>query len=165
MEKENATEIAFFAGGCFWGVEYLMRKEVGVVGVEAGYMGGNIENPAYEDVCTGNTGHAETVRVVFDPAKISYERLAKLFFEIHDPEQVNRQGVDVGTQYRSEIFFTTENQKEIAEKLILVLQQKGYNIATRLTPASVFWKAEEYHQNYYHNKGTLPSCHAYKRRF
>ena len=163
--KENAIQTAYFAGGCFWGVEHLMQKEEGVIGVDSGYMGGSVENPTYEQVCTGTTGHAEVVCVTFDPSKVSYEKLAKLFFEIHDPEQVERQGPDVGNQYRLEIFYTNENQKEIAQNLIALLQKKGYKIATRLTPASIFWKAEDYHQDYYQNKGTLPYCHAYRKRF
>ena len=165
MEKENLTQTAYFAGGCFWGVEYMMQKEEGVIGVDSGYMGGTLENPTYEQVCTGTTGHAEVVCVIFSTSKISYEKLAKLFFEIHDPEQFGGQGPDLGDQYRSEIFYTNENQKEIIEKLINILQQKGYKITTKLSQASAFWKAENYHQNYYQNKGTLPYCHAYQKRF
>ncbi len=165
QNPKEGTEIAYFAGGCFWGVEYMMQKEQGVLSVESGYMGGDIEDPTYEQVCSKTTGHAEVVRVVFDPMKISYETLAKLFFEIHDPTQLNRQGPDVGDQYRSEIFYTNNEQKIITEKLITILRSKGYDVVTEISPATEFWKAEEYHQEYYDRKGTLPYCHAYHKRF
>ncbi len=159
------TETAIFAGGCFWGVEYMMGKEPGVISVESGYTGGTTQNPTYEEVCTHTTGHAEAVRIVFDPTVVSYETLAKLFFEIHDPTQKNRQGPDVGNQYRSEIFYTTPEQQKIAERLIAQLKVKGYDVVTAVTPATTFWKAEEYHQDYYDRKGTLPYCHKYTKRF
>lgn len=159
------TEIAIFAGGCFWGVEHLMKKTSGTLSVESGYIGGHKENPTYEEVCRHNTGHAEAVRIVFDPSKTTYEALAKLFFEIHDPEQEDGQGPDLGDQYRSEIFYTTDQQKEIAEKLIAVLSEKGYHVVTRVTPATTFWRAEEYHQNHYELRGTEPYCHIYTKRF
>ena len=129
------TDTAFFAGGCFWGVEHLLAKEKGVVNVTAGYIGGKTENPTYEAVCSQRTGHAEAVEVVFDPAKISYESLAKLFFEIHDPTQADGQGPDIGDQYRSEIFYTSPEQKQIAERLIAELRAKGYEVVTQVTPA------------------------------
>lgn len=158
-------EIAIFAGGCFWGVEHLMKKALGVISVESGYIGGHKENPTYEEVCRHNTGHAEAVRITFDPSKTSYEVLAKLFFEIHDPEQEDGQGPDLGDQYRSEIFYTTSEQKEVAEKLIADLTAKGYRVVTRITPATTFWRAEEYHQNHYELRGTEPYCHIYTKRF
>lgn len=160
-EKQNAekTETAIFAGGCFWGVEYWMKKEPGVISVESGYIGGKTERPTYEEVCHKNTGHAEAVKVVFDPSKVSYETLAILFFEIHDPTQLNRQGPDIGDQYRSEVFYTTPRQKEIAEELIARLKAKGYDVKTRVTAATTFWPAEQYHQNYYERKGSIPYCH------
>jgi len=164
-EAAAATETAIFAGGCFWGVEYLMERQSGVRSVEAGYTGGRTEHPTYEEVCRSDTGHAEAVRVTFDPAKVSYETLARLFFEIHDPTQIDRQGPDVGNQYRSEIFYTSPEQRAVAERLIARLRQKGYRIATRVTPAGVFWPAETYHQDYYRRRGTLPYCHAYTPRF
>lgn len=164
-DKGHKYETAIFAGGCFWGVEYHFAKVPGVLSAEAGYIGGNIDNPSYEDVCTGRTGHAEAVRVVFAPDIVSYETLARLFFEIHDPEQVNRQGPDIGEQYRSEIFYTNEMQRETAEKLIDKLVTAGYDVATRLTPASHFWPAEDYHQNYYDRNGKTPYCHRYTKRF
>lgn len=158
-------EIAYFAGGCFWGVEYLLQKEAGVISVESGYIGGKGENPTYEKVCTSKTGFAEAVKVTFDPAKVSYETLTKLFFEIHDPTQVDKQGPDKGTQYRSEIFTTSPEQKKIAEKLIQELKKKGFKVATNITPATQFYPAEQYHQDYYEKKGTEPYCHIYTKRF
>jgi peptide methionine sulfoxide reductase msrA/msrB len=156
---------AFFAGGCFWGVEYWMEKASGVILVESGYMGGRVESPTYEQVCDGTTGHAETVRVLFDPGKTSYEALARLFFEIHDPTQVDRQGPDIGEQYRSVVFYADEEQRGIAEKLIGELTRRGYKVATRVEPAGKFWRAEEYHQRYYERKGSQPYCHARVKRF
>lgn len=163
--KKEQTETAIFAGGCFWGVEYLMQKQPGVLSVESGYIGGSTLNPTYDQICNTETGHAEAVKITFNPAKVSYETLAKLFFEIHDPTQQNRQGPDIGTQYRSEVFFTTPEQKVIAEKLITLLNRKGYHVVTRVTPATRFWPAEGYHQDYYDKKGTTPYCHTYTKRF
>ena len=158
-------ETAIFAGGCFWGVEYFMEQQPGVRSVEAGYIGGRTSNPTYREVCSQTTGHAEAVRVEYDPSQVSYETLARLFFEIHDPTQVNRQGPDIGDQYRSEIFYTTPQQRQTAERLIAELRSKGYRVATRVTPAGTFWPAEAYHQDYYRKKGTQPYCHGYTRRF
>ncbi|OJA00965.1 peptide-methionine (S)-S-oxide reductase, partial [Rickettsiella grylli] len=136
-EKEKAykKETAIFAGGCFWGVEHLMKQLPGIISIASGYIGGHTSNPCYEEVCTRNTGHAEAVEIIFDPKKVSYETLAKHFFEIHDPEQLNRQGPDSGEQYRSEIFYTNPEQKEIALKLIKQLKNKGFQVVTTLTPA------------------------------
>ncbi len=164
-KKKEKTETAIFAGGCFWGVEHLMKSIPGVLSVESGYIGGKTSNPTYQEVCTNNTGHAEAVRIVFDPSKVSYETLAKNFFEIHDPEQVDGQGADIGNQYRSEVFYTTQEQKEVTQKLIKLLEEKGYKIATKLTPATQFWKAEEYHQDYYNKTGKQPYCHRHVKRF
>lgn len=163
-EKE-LSQTAIFAGGCFWGVEHLLAKVPGVLDVESGYTGGATPNPTYEEVCSHRTGHAEAVRVTFDPAKVSYERLARLFFEIHDPTQTDGQGPDRGDQYRSEIFYTTPAQRQIAEKLIAELLAKGYDVVTKVTPATAFWPAETYHQDYYERKGTQPYCHRYTKRF
>lgn len=160
-----STDTAIFAGGCFWGVEHLMQQQAGVLSVESGYIGGTLENPTYEQVCSKKTNHVEAVKVVFEPSKISYESLAKLFFEIHDPTQADGQGPDIGPQYLSEIFYKSPEQKEIAEKLILTLKNKGYKIVTKLRPATTFYKAEEYHQDYYDKKGTQPYCHTYTKRF
>jgi len=156
---------AIYAGGCFWGVEYFMQQKNGVISVTSGYIGGHTENPTYKEVCYENTGHAEAVEIVFDPKQVSYEELTRLFFEIHDPTQLDRQGPDIGDQYRSEIFYVDEEQKEIAEKLISILKSKGYKVATRVTKATTFWPAEDYHQDYYENKGSLPYCHGYTKRF
>lgn len=164
-EKKENVETAIFAGGCFWGVEYYMQQIPGVLSVESGYIGGAKEDPSYEEVCRKNTGHAEAVKIEFDASKVSYEQLAKLFFEIHDPTQINGQGPDIGEQYRSEIFYMNPEQKKVAEKLIQQLREKGYQVATKITPASHFWKAEDYHQNYYDRKGTTPYCHGYTKRF
>ncbi len=164
-EKEEKLEKAYFAGGCFWGVEYHLQKQKGVKSVESGYMGGIKDNPTYGEVCDGNTGHAETVEVVFDPHSVSFEELTKLFFEIHDPTQVNRQGPDVGEQYRSVVFYANDNQKTTTEKLIGILKNKGFKVATEVIPAGTFWKAEDYHQDYYEKKKGTPYCHAYTKRF
>lgn len=156
---------AIFAGGCFWGVEYHMQKIPGVISVESGYTGGTVDNPTYEQVCSGKTGHAEAVEITYDPAKVDYETLARLFLEIHDPTQVNRQGPDIGEQYRSEIFVVDEKQREVAQKLLDILKGNGMDIATKITPAGKFWKAENYHQDYYTKTGKAPYCHAYTKRF
>jgi peptide methionine sulfoxide reductase msrA/msrB len=156
---------AYFAGGCFWGVEYMFQSVPGVLDVRSGYMGGTTENPTYREVCGGTTGHAETVEVRFDPRVVSYEELAKLFFEIHDPTQVDRQGPDRGAQYRSAVFYVDDAQKRVAEKLIRILKGKGYDVATEVTPAGPFWAAEDYHQDYYDNKGGHPYCHTRQTRF
>lgn len=161
----DKTERAIFASGCFWGTEYHMQKIKGVLSTTVGYTGGHTQKPTYREVCSGTTGHAEAVEVVYDPAKVSYEELAKLFFETHDPTQVNRQGPDIGLQYRSEIFYLDAKQKETAQKLIDILKSKGYKVATRLTKASTFWKAEDYHQDYYMKKNGSPYCHIYTKRF
>lgn len=164
-DKEKEYETAIFAGGCFWGVEHYMQKIPGVISVESGYIGGTVKDPSYEEVCKQNTGHAEAVRIVYDAAQTNYETVAKAFFEIHDPTQLNGQGPDIGEQYRSEVFYTTPKQKEIAEKLIKQLKDKGFDVVTEVTSAPEFWVAEDYHQNYYDRKGTVPYCHGYTKRF
>lgn len=163
--EKPRRDTAIFAGGCFWGVEYYMHKIPGVMVTEVGYIGGHLKNPTYEDVCSHTTGYAEAVRIVFDPAKTSYETVARMFFEIHDPTQVNRQGPDVGDQYRSEVFYLNSDQQMTTEKLISLLQQKGLKVATKVTPASTFWRAEDYHQQYYEKEGRTPYCHGYVKRF
>ncbi|UCE08895.1 MAG: bifunctional methionine sulfoxide reductase B/A protein [bacterium] len=164
-KAELKTEKAYFAGGCFWGVEYYFQKEKGVISTRVGYMGGYLANPTYSDVCEGNTGHAETMEVSYDPSQTDYETLARLFFEIHDPTQVNRQGPDIGNQYRSAIFYVNDDQRKIAKKLINLLEGKGYKIATEVTKADKFWEGEKYHQDYYMKKGGQPYCHGYQKRF
>jgi len=156
---------AIFAGGCFWGVEYYLQKSPGVISVTSGYTGGVVKNPTYQQVCTGNTGHAEAVKIVYDPKKTSYESLLKLFLETHDPTQVGGQGPDIGDQYRSEIFYQNEEQKVIAENNLKVLNSKGYKVATAVTKASEFFPAEAYHQDYYFKNGKTPYCHVYTKRF
>ena len=164
-EDMETTQTAVFAGGCFWGMEYHFNNAKGVLSTRVGYTGGHTENPTYGEVCRGNTGHAEAIEVTFDHALTSYETLARLFFEIHDPTQVNRQGPDIGEQYRSVIFYADEEQKATAESLIETLQSKGYKVATQLEPAGEFWEAEDYHQDYYERKGSQPYCHVYTKRF
>ena len=147
---------ATFGAGCFWGVEAAFRKVKGVVSSAVGYSGGSFKNPTYEDVCTDQTGHAEVVEVEYDPAKVSYDELLKVFWEIHDPTTLNRQGPDIGTQYRSAILFHTPEQKSAAEASKERLQSSGkYKkpIATEITPASEFYRAEEYHQQYVERRG------------
>jgi peptide methionine sulfoxide reductase msrA/msrB len=164
-DKVAKTQTAYFAGGCFWGVEYFFQNAEGVVATRVGYMGGKTDNPTYREVCSGATGHAEALEVVFNPTQTSYEKLAKLFFETHDPTQVDRQGPDIGDQYRSAIFYVDEEQKQTAQKLIELLEAKGYKVATELNKAGTFWEAEAYHQDYYFNNGKQPYCHAYTERF
>ncbi|MDQ8038929.1 MAG: bifunctional methionine sulfoxide reductase B/A protein [Rickettsiella sp.] len=164
-KKTEHLETAIFAGGCFWGVDYLMKQIPGVISVISGYVGGTMRNPTYQDVSDHLTGHAEAVQITFDSLQVSYETLAKYFFEIHDPEQLNKQGPDIGEQYRSEIFYTTPYQKEIALKLIQTLKNKGYQIVTKVTPATSFWKAEPEHQNYYERTGKKPYCHQRIKKF
>jgi peptide methionine sulfoxide reductase msrA/msrB len=156
---------AIFAGGCFWGVEYFLQKSPGVISVTSGFTGGHVKNPSYREVCTGKTGHAEAVKIIYDPEKTSYEKLLKLFLEIHDPTQVGGQGPDLGDQYRSEIFYLNDEQKKIAEKNIGILKEKGLKVATAITKASEFYQAEDYHQDYYFKNGKVPYCHAYTKRF
>jgi peptide methionine sulfoxide reductase msrA/msrB len=158
-------ESAFFAGGCFWGVEYFFQKSTGVKWVTSGYIGGEKEDPTYEEVCTKTTGHLEVVEVIFDPKKTDFETLAKLFFEIHDPEQNDGQGPDKGPQYLSAIFYTSQDQRKISEKLIKILSEKNLKIATQILPASHFYPAELYHQNYYGRNQKTPYCHKYNQRF
>ncbi len=159
------TERAIFASGCFWGTEYHLQRAAGVISTTVGYTGGHVEDPTYKQVCTDKTGHAEAVEVVYDPSKTSYETLAKLFFETHDFTQLNRQGPDIGTQYRSGVFYLDDEQKAITEKLIKTLQGKGFDVKTEVTPASKFWPAENYHQDYYNKTRKTPYCHIYRAIF
>lgn len=152
---------AYFAGGCFWGVEEVFRTLEGVLATEVGYMGGTTDNPTYEAVCTGTTGHAETVKVVYDPELTHYQALLEIFWNNHNPTTLNQQGPDRGTQYRSVIFYTDEYQKEMAEASKVDMDTSGrFNnpIVTEIVPAPTFWSAEEYHQQYLAKRG-LGSCH------
>ena len=162
---ETTPEKAIFAAGCFWGVEHYLKSSKGVLFTSVGYTGGKTENPTYEEVCSHSTGYAEAVEVFFDPKITSFENLTKLFFEIHDFTQVNRQGPDIGDQYRSEIFYLNENQKIIVDSIIKTLKDKNYKVATKVTLAGIFWKAEGYHQNYYGKTGGQPYCHIRKKIF
>ena len=153
-------EKATFGAGCFWGVESLFREVPGVVDAVSGYAGGNVDNPTYKQVCSDRTGHAEVVEVAFDPAKVSYAKLVDLFFKIHDPTQLNRQGPDVGTQYRSVIFTHSPEQERVAKERTQAAQDSGeYKrpIVTTVEPARPFWRAEDYHQRYFEKHGG--SCH------
>ena len=165
FEREESEQLAYFAGGCFWGLEHLFQQLDGVTSARSGYMGGRTGNPSYEEVCSHTTGHAEVVEVVFDPAKVTYEKLARFFFEIHDPTQVNRQGPDIGDQYRSAVFFTDDSQKATAAGLVRELEKLGYALATEVVQASTFWPAEDYHQDYYDRTGKTPYCHMRVKRF
>ncbi|MGA2300238.1 MAG: peptide-methionine (S)-S-oxide reductase MsrA [Candidatus Acidiferrum sp.] len=155
------TEIATFGAGCFWGVEAAFRRVPGVLDAVSGYSGGRTENPTYKEVCTDQTGHAEVVQVTFDPSKVSYEQLLEVFWKVHDPTQVNRQGPDFGKQYRTAIFFHTPEQQAKALKSKQALDASGKlhrPVATEITPVGTFWRAEEYHQRYLEKKGQ-DSCH------
>ncbi len=162
---ETATAVAYFAGGCFWGVEHLMQQAPGVLDVVSGYMGGSEANPSYEMVSANATGHAETVKVTYNPSRTSYAALARLFFEIHDPTQVGRQGPDVGAQYRSVIFVSSDQEREVARHLIQKLTARGYRVATQIETARQFWPAEAYHQDYYTRTHKQPYCHTRVSRF
>ncbi len=164
VKLEN-TQKAVFAGGCFWGVEYHFQNLKGVVETQVGYTGGSKLNPTYKEVCYTDTGHAEALKIEFDPSVVSYEELAKLFFEIHDPTQYNRQGPDKGSQYRSAVYYFDEEQKKINEKLIGILKSMGFDVKTELVKAGTFWSAEEYHQNYYEKTKKEPYCHSRVERF
>ncbi len=159
------NETAFFASGCFWGTQYHFMKAKGVITTTVGYMGGHTSNPTYHEVCTGETGHIETTKVVFDTSKTSFEDMIKLYYETHDFTQVGGQGPDIGSQYQSVIFYTSDSQKEMAEKYIKILTKKGYKVVTQLRKSTEFWKAEEYHQEYYERKHGSPYCHIYRKIF
>jgi len=157
--------VAYFAGGCFWGVEYYFEKLPGVIEATSGYMGGHREHPTYEEVSSKRTGHAETVKVSYDSSRVTYRDLAKLFFEIHDPTQAGRQGPDVGSQYRSAVFVSSEAERKIVEDLIAKLKARGFAVVTEVHQAGRFWNAESYHQDYYGKTGKQPYCHARVERF
>lgn len=152
MSSDSGYEKATFGAGCFWHVEAAFRKINGIISTAVGFMGGSLQNPTYEDVCTGKTGHAEVVHLEYDSKIVSYEELLNTFWSIHDPTTLNRQGPDIGTQYRSVIFFHTPEQEAIAKESKEKLS-KSKKVVTEITKASDFWKAEEYHQNYFEKMG------------
>lgn len=157
------TETAIFAGGCFWCTEAFFTDLKGVEKVTSGYIGGKTENPTYKEVCSGYTGHAEAIKIEFNPDEVAYEDLLEIFFATHDPTTLNRQGADVGTQYRSEIFYTSEDQKSAAENFIKLLTDQdiyGKKIVTKVSKASMFYPAEDYHQDYYAQNPNQPYCSA-----
>jgi len=160
VEKNMNTEIATFGAGCFWCVEAVFQELKGVMKVESGYMGGTTPNPTYREVCTGNTGHAEITKITFDPAEISYAELLEILWTTHDPTTLNRQGADAGTQYRSAIFYQNEEQRKIAEKSKAEVATKIWDkpIVTEIVPATTFYKAEDYHQDYYANNQDAGYC-------
>ncbi len=163
-DETMLTEKATFAAGCFWGVESAFRTVEGVIDAQVGYIGGNPEAPTYREVCSGRTGHAEALEIRFDPAVITYKQLVELFWRVHNPTQINQQGPDIGTQYRSSIFYYSTKQKKIAEQSKIALTASGkYNrpVATEIVPAATFYRAEEYHQRYFEKTGR-PACHFFK---
>lgn len=161
MDIEQGLEVATFAGGCFWCTEAVFLELNGVKTVVSGYIGGNTINPTYKDICNGDTGHAEAIQITFDPNKISFGELLEIFFATHDPTTLNRQGNDIGTQYRSEIFYNNENQKDLAEAYIALMTREntfGEPIVTVVSPATLFYEAEDYHQNYYNQNKLQGYC-------
>ncbi len=164
VSKERVRK-AHFAGGCFWGVEYYLEQAKGVLSVTSGFMGGKVENPSYKEVIRGRSGHVETVEVLYDSTIVSYESLAKLFFEIHDPTQTNGQGPDIGSHYLSKVFVKNSDEKKVIDSLIETLERKGNRVATTVIEGGAFYLAEQYHQDYYIKKGGAPYCHKYTKRF
>ena len=164
-KTDNSHKEAYFAAGCFWGVEYHFEHLKGVYKALSGYMGGDTLNPTYEAVCSGMTGHLEVVKVEYDEKIVSFKELAKLFFEIHDFTQINGQGPDIGSQYLSVIFYKDEEQKDISFELIDELESKNYKVATTLREAGTFYIAEDYHQDYYDKHQKMPYCHSYRKIF
>ena len=156
---------AYFSAGCFWGVEYYFKRLKGVTKTAVGFMGGEIENPSYKQVKTGLTGHLETIEVEYDPEQVSYEALVRYFFEIHDFEQADGQGIDIGTQYLSAIWFNNVKERDTAIKVFGELTQMGYHPATQIRQAMTFYPAEDYHQDYLDLRGDSPECHVYRRIF
>ncbi len=156
---------AYYAGGCFWGVEHLFQSKPGVINAVSGYMGGTLESPTYQDVLTKTSGHLEAVEISYDPDRVSYEELTRFFFEIHDPTQANGQGPDLGPQYLSAVFYSSDSEMATAQNLIDLLKEKGYDVVTKLIQAEKFWVAEDYHQDYYVKKNQQPYCHVYQKKF
>ena len=156
---------AYFSAGCFWGVEYYFKRLKGVTKTAVGFMGGELKNPSYKQVKTGLTGHLETIEVVYDPNVVSYEALVRYFFEIHNFEQVDGQGIDIGTQYLSAIWFNDTTERDIAIKIFGELMQMGYHPATQIRQAMTFYPAEDYHQDYLDLRGETPECHVWRKVF
>ncbi len=156
---------AYFSAGCFWGVEYYFKRLKGVTKTTVGFMGGEIENPSYKQVKTGMTGHLETIEVEYDPEQVSYEALVRYFFEIHNFEQADGQGIDIGTQYLSAIWFNNTEERDTAIKVFGELTQMGYHPATQIRQTMIFYPAEDYHQDYLDLRGESPECHVYRRIF
>ena len=157
----NKNKLAVFGAGCFWGVESSFRAVEGVVDVAVGYAGGNVAKPSYRQVCTGKTGHAEVVQVEYDPARVTFAQLVEVFWQIHDPTTLNRQGPDFGTQYRSVIFYSDEDERKAAEESKRRLDESGQlgrPVVTQIVPAAEFYRAAEYHQRYYERMGIAPTC-------
>ena len=157
----NKNKFAVFGAGCFWGVESSFRAVEGVVDVAVGYAGGDLAKPSYRQVCTGKTGHAEVVQVEYDPARVTFAQLVEVFWQIHDPTTLNRQGPDFGTQYRSVIFYSDEDERKAAEESKRRLDESGQlgrPVVTQVVPAAEFYRAEEYHQRYYERMGIAPTC-------
>lgn len=160
MNDKSNLQTAIVAAGCFWGVQYYFDQAIGVEETVVGYIGGDVQNPTYEQVCTGTTNHAEALKITFDPEHISYKTLLMHFFRMHDPTQMNRQGLDVGRQYRSAIFYIDDEQEQQAKDMIKLLNKEQYqgNIATSVEKAEIFWPAEEYHQKFTEKTGR-GACH------
>ena len=156
---------AYFSAGCFWGVEYYFKRLKGVTKTVVGFMGGELENPSYKQVKTGTTGHLETIEVEYDPELVSYEALVRYFFEIHNFEQVDGQGIDIGTQYLSAIWFNDNTERDTAIKVFGELMQMGYSPVTQIRTVMSFYPAEDYHQDYLDERGETPECHVYRRIF
>ena len=156
---------AYFSAGCFWGVEYYFKRLKGVIKTTVGFMGGSLDNPSYKEVKTGATGHLETIKVEYDPTLVSYEALVKYFFEIHDFEQVDGQGIDIGSQYLSAIWVANNQEQDIAEKVIKELSKMGYKVATQIKKVVTFYQAEDYHQDYLDLRQETPECHIYRPIF
>ena len=156
---------AYFSAGCFWGVEYYFKRLKGVTKTVVGFMGGELENPSYKQVKTGTTGHLETIEVEYDPEQVTYEALVRYFFEIHNFEQVNGQGIDIGTQYLSAIWFNDTTERDTALKVFGELMQMGHHPATQIRQTMAFYPAEDYHQDYLDERGETPECHIYTKIF
>lgn len=165
LHTPNGLQRALLAGGCFWGIEYFFKNMKGVVAVTSGYIGGDVAFPSYEEVCTGESGHAEAVEIQFDEHRTNYTEILKTFFEVHDPQQVMRQGPDIGSQYRSAIFYLSQEQCSVAKVVIALLEQREIHVATEVVPAMRFYPAEKYHQNYCQKTGRSPYCHTRVKRF